>query len=678
MSWPGNGFNNPPTSKAGLLKIEDQGPLHKARSRLRRIFTKVSNPGSTQDGLDPNLRGRMLGETSHSTEVSKMRSFWGLISAYWKSEDKYKAWMLGAAIAGLTCVDVALGVEMTKWPGEFIDTVFAKDSTSLDLGMEVLRFIGLGVGFASVWNYRYFLERKLIIGWRGWWTEQFGNAALSNKSFFHIINSKTVPNLDQRLAEDPDILASKIIELYTGGMRAGLGIMAYTYALYQLTGSVAVNVMNHTIAAPSPFFWASFGAAAGCAVAGTIMLRKYGKPSIFLNEHYIRAQGALRNNLTIMFSHASEIASYDGQTVERKNLRDDFNAVKQKWMGNETMQAKIGAMLGINNDMSKLVSWGMALMNYKVGHILTAGSMMKYADIFNALRHNMAWPMQISQDVFKIRSVANFMTNFAEQIEQSKDPQNFYAQHGKNANIVIKDHAESSIAIQDVKIRDSINDKPIITIPSLTIKKGERVLLAGQSGSGKSLLIRSIGGLWKHGDGDVVLPAEGSRMFVPQTAYIMGNMTLKENIIYPAYDWTEHDDESITEALNQAELGYLIPYLNDKDRNGTSWRDLSPGEKQRLIFARIFLHKPDIVFLDEATSALDAQLQNVMYRRLNEILPKATVVSIAHREELMKYHTRRIDIQDGGLVESERRTVLSYCQTPRPRPPFIDLRNCAA
>ncbi len=167
-------------------------------------------------------------------------------------------------------------------------------------------------------------------------------------------------------------------------------------------------------------------------------------------------------------------------------------------------------------------------------------------------------------------------------------------------------------------------------------------------------------------------------MFVPQTAYIMGNMTLKENIIYPAYDWTEHDDESITEALNQAELGYLIPYLNDKDRNGTSWRDLSPGEKQRLIFARIFLHKPDIVFLDEATSALDAQLQNVMYQRLNEILPKATVVSIAHREELMKYHTRRIDIQDGGLVESERRTVLSYCQTPRPRPPFIDLRNCAA
>jgi putative ATP-binding cassette transporter len=211
----------------------------------------------------------------------------------------------------------------------------------------------------------------------------------------------------------------------------------------------------------------------------------------------------------------------------------------------------------------------------------------------------------------------------------------------------------------------------------LTIKKGERVLLAGQSGSGKSLLIRSIGGLWKHGDGDVILPADLSRMFVPQTAYIMGNMTLKENIIYPANDVTKYDDDAVTEALNQAELGYLVSHLNNNDRNGTSWRDLSPGEKQRLIFARIFLHKPDMVFLDEATSALDPQLQETMYQRLTEILPQATVVSIAHRQELMKYHTRRLDIKDGGLVDAEKRTVLAYCPHHHPRAPLLYLRHCA-
>lgn len=648
------------------------------RSRLRRIFTKVSNPGSTPDnGLNPQNRAQLLGETSHSTEIAKMRSFWGLVTAYWKSEEKNKAWMLAAAIAGLTCVDVALAVEMTQWPGEFIDTAINKDSSTLDLTKEALRFVAMGVAFASVWNYRYYLERKLIVGWRGWLTEKFGNAALSDKSFFHIINAKTVPNLDQRLAEDPDVLTSKITELYTGGMRATLGAIGYTYALYQLAGSTTYNVMNYAFTGPSPFCLASFGAALGCAAAGTIMLRKYGKPSISLNELYIRAQGALRNNLTIMFSHASEIASYDGQNVERKNLRNDFSTVKGKWMGYETMQAKIGAMLGINNDMSKMAAWGIGVFSYKMGYLLTAGSIMKYADVFNALRHALAWPMQISQDVFRIRSVANFMTNFAEQIEQSKDPQSFYAQHGKNANIAVKDHAAENIFLHGLRIRDSINDNAIITIPSLTIKKGERVLLAGQSGSGKSLLIRSIGGLWKHGDGDVILPEDLSRMFVPQTAYIMGNMTLKENIIYPANDVTKYDDDAVIEALNQAELGYLAPHLNNKDRNGTSWRDLSPGEKQRLIFARIFLHKPDMVFLDEATSALDPQLQETMYQRLIEILPQATVVSIAHREELMKYHTRRLDIKDGGLVDAEKRTVLAYCPHRHPRAPFLDLRNCA-
>ncbi len=580
-----------------------------------------------------------------------MRSFWGLVGAYWKSDEKYKAIGLLAAISALTCVDIYLGVEMLKWPGNFINAVTSSNRDAMELGKEVLKFVGMGVGFASVWNLRYYLERHLIVDWRGWLTEKFGDAALSNKSFFHISNSKTVPNMDQRLAEDPDVLTSQIVELYTGGMRAVLNFAAVTGALYQMTGPVATEVMGRTMAAPSPYFWASFGTALTCAVIGIVTLRKFGKPSVFLGEHYVRAQGNIRSNLTNMFEHSSEIASYNDQKVERNNLKRDFSNVKSTWLGFEKMQAQMGALMGINNDMSRLVSWGMGGVAYKLGHVVAAGDIITYANLFDKLRDSIAWPMTISQTVFKIQTRANLMTNFAKEIELSKDPQNYYSQHGKDANIAVKEEGGESIILRGVELKDSVRAEPILRVPSLEIKKGERILLTGQSGSGKSLLIRAMSGLWKHGEGEIGLPDGASRMFVPQVAYVMNNMTLKENVIYPDCDPEKYSDVDVAEALRLAELAYLIPHLKDSNRNDTSWGNLSVGEKQRLIFARIFLHKPDTVFLDEATSGLDATLQDRMYKRLNEILPDATVVSIAHRDGLMAYHTRHLEVKDGTLNE---------------------------
>jgi putative ATP-binding cassette transporter len=69
---------------------------------------------------------------------------------------------------------------------------------------------------------------------------------------------------------------------------------------------------------------------------------------------------------------------------------------------------------------------------------------------------------------------------------------------------------------------------------------------------------------------------------------------------------------------------------------------LSGGEKQRLAFARLFLHNPDIVVLDEATSALDAKSQDKMMEVLIKELPGATIVSVAHRAELEAFHSRKI------------------------------------
>jgi putative ATP-binding cassette transporter len=107
---------------------------------------------------------------------------------------------------------------------------------------------------------------------------------------------------------------------------------------------------------------------------------------------------------------------------------------------------------------------------------------------------------------------------------------------------------------------------------------------------------------------------------------------------------------------------------------------LSGGEKQRLAFARLLLHNPDIIVLDEATSALDEKSQDKMMEMMIHELPKVTIISVAHRAELEAFHSRKITLErrEGGaklvsdidLVQHKRKRnlLLRFLENPRPRP----------
>jgi putative ATP-binding cassette transporter len=102
-------------------------------------------------------------------------------------------------------------------------------------------------------------------------------------------------------------------------------------------------------------------------------------------------------------------------------------------------------------------------------------------------------------------------------------------------------------------------------------------------------------------------------------------------------------------ALKLAELSTLVGKL----RHSEAWsRRLSPGEQQRLQFARLFLHRPNCVLLDEATSALEAPMQALLLARLRSALPNAAVLHAGHREELRNLHHRVLHLQAGVLHAS--------------------------
>ena len=185
--------------------------------------------------------------------------------------------------------------------------------------------------------------------------------------------------------------------------------------------------------------------------------------------------------------------------------------------------------------------------------------------------------------------------------------------------------------------------QPLIANVNLSLLRGDTVLLGGASGSGKSTLFRAVAGIWPFGRGEIRGPRDAHVLFLPQKPYLPIG-TLREVVSYPMPAGGV-DDVTLREALEAVGLRELAMRLNEAGH----WAlQLSPGEQQRIGFARALIQKPDWLFLDEATSAVDEATEARLYRLVRERLAGTTVFSVGHRATLRSFHSRQLLVRANG------------------------------
>ncbi|RZA32224.1 MAG: ATP-binding cassette domain-containing protein, partial [Lysobacteraceae bacterium] len=205
----------------------------------------------------------------------------------------------------------------------------------------------------------------------------------------------------------------------------------------------------------------------------------------------------------------------------------------------------------------------------------------------------------------------------------------------------------AQLVLQALTLHPPQSERVLIKELSLALAPGDALLITGESGCGKSSLLRAIAGLWHTGSGVIQRPALDQFFFLPQQPYLQAG-SLRSQLLYPSAR-AQLDDVQLLEILEQVHLPRLAERVGGLDAVHDWEKLLSVGEQQRLAFARVLVHQPKIVILDEATSALDAGNEACLYARLRA--GGATLISIAHRAEVLRHHTHVLRLKGEGAWE---------------------------
>ncbi|XP_071463775.1 lysosomal cobalamin transporter ABCD4 isoform X2 [Marmota flaviventris] len=220
--------------------------------------------------------------------------------------------------------------------------------------------------------------------------------------------------------------------------------------------------------------------------------------------------------------------------------------------------------------------------------------------------------------------------------------------------------ADTAFLLERVSISAPSSDVPLVKDLNLKICEGQSLLITGNTGTGKTSLLRVLGGLWASTRGSVQMLTDFGPhgvLFLPQKPFFTDG-TLREQVIYPLKeiypDSGSTDDERIVRFLELAGLSSLVARTEGLDQQvDWNWYDvLSPGEMQRLSFARLFYLQPKYAVLDEATSALTEEVESDLYRIGQQL--GMTFISVGHRSSLEKFHSWVLKLCGEGKWELTR------------------------
>ncbi len=551
-----------------------------------------------------------------------------MISPYWSSEDRWAARGLLLGVVLLTLGMVYLTVLLNQWNNAFYSAL--QDKNIAAFRGQLFRVTWLITIFIFLAVYQVYLNQMLEIRWRRWLTDRYLRAWLADGAYYRMqLQATETDNPDQRIAEDVHLLAAHTLGLFTGGLRAIVTLVTFVAILWGLSGTLIVPVGGFSIPLPGYMVWV----AVLYAIAGTWVTDWFGRPLVRLNFDRQRYEADFRFSLVRFRENTEGVALYRGEADEFRGFRERFEAVVRNWWGIMLRQKRMTYFTSGYGLGAWIVPSIVAAPRYFRGE-LGLGGLMQTSQAFQQVQDALSFFVQSYKEIAAWCAVVERLAGF----ERTLDRVRLQAASGVRR---VEGRA-THLTVEGVDLYRP-DGQPLMANINLSLLRGDTVLLSGASGSGKSTLVRAIAGIWPFGRGEIRVARDARILFLPQRPYLPIGM-LRDVVSYPM-PARGVADGALREALEVVGLTELAGRLDE----AAHWAlQLSPGEQQRIAFARALVQKPEWLFLDEATSAVDEATEACLYRLVRERLAETTVFSIGHRATLRPFHARRLMVQLAG------------------------------
>lgn len=543
-------------------------------------------------------------------------------------------------------------VWLNEWNGRFFDALAHKE-----LGgflFLLWTFLGIIAVLLALTVAQTFLQERLKLRLREWIARHLLVAWLKPMRIYQLSFAGPYGrNPDQRLQEDTRLLGDFTADLGCGLVYSLLQIVAFVGVLWALSAQVSFELAGHRVAIPGYMVWCAIA----YALIGSGLTWLVGRRLIALNAERYAREAEFRFALVRVNESGESIALHGGEEDEHRHLQGSLAAVIDAMRRISSSLAHLTWITAGTGWLSLVVPILVAAPAYFGGN-LTLGGLIMVAGAFSQVQWAMRWFVDNFSRLADWRAAIHRVARFRESLDELP------AIREGAAEIRHALHPDGQLAFDGVRIFLP-DGHVIIEDASASFSPGDRVLIVGETGSGKSTLFRAVAGLWPWGSGTILTPPPQSMAFLPQRPYLpLG--TLRNAVTYPSPP-DAFSDADVRTALLRCDLGNLLDKLDREER----WdRELSLGEQERIAFARLLLHKPGWVFLDEATAALDEDSQRHIMGLFDSELEGTTVLSIGHRPDLAVYHTRTLQLVHGRygarLVPKPMSPVAAAQSTVRP------------
>jgi putative ATP-binding cassette transporter len=579
------------------------------------------------------------------------RQFWYVTGAYFVGSHSVKPWLSLAALLLSVIIGVRLSVLFSYQSNDLYTAATiavqglatgnleVKDSGATGFWFSLLTFCVLAAILVTRVMVDLFITQRFMLGWRTWLTNRLTGDWLDGRAYYRGRFIDAIDNPDQRIQSDIDVFTAlsgpqpntphqtSNGTLPFGAISSIVSVVSFTGILWNLSGEL--SVFGFTL--PRAMFWIVFGYVAIASVIAFWL----GRPLIRLSFNNEKFNAAFRYALVRLRDAAESVALYRGERAERLQLRSRFEPVvsNYKRFVNKTM-----VFTGWNLSVSHIIiplPWILQARRLFAGQI-TLGDVTQSVTAFGAIQDALSF-FRNSYDVFAgYRASIIRLHGLVVANEQSREL----------PVVAVSANTDGAIELDDVDVENPAGEQ-LISDLSLRLNPGEAMIITGKSGTGKSTLLRSLAQLWPFASGAMSCPAgDNETMFLSQLPYVpLGD--LRTVVSYPHEPGDLADD-----VLREALLAVALPRYVDRLDEEADWaKVLSPGEQQRIAFARVLLTKPKAVFLDEATSALDEPLEFMIYGLVRRELPETVFVSVTHRSTVNRHHNQHLELLGEGRWE---------------------------